>query len=136
MPGPESRGRKARFLIAPLLIAGGGSPSDCQASCGKPDHKAQGPPPNGTETKQTCRYTAGFCRTICDPERGQRNRRAVGSDAANPDPSAAPNRIRRGICDNRTAHTECGETARENPAAPTILSHARRHGPFRESPGL
>ena len=63
-------------------------------------------------------------------ERARRSRCADGSDAANPRPSAAPDRIRRGTRDSETAHRELEGTPRENPAAPTALARGHRHGPF------
>src|SRR5215831_13552664 len=100
------------------------------------DHKAQAPPRSAIEIKQACRQTSGFDQTTGAPEQFLRNRYGGGSDAANPPPSAAPNRVRRGICDRWTAHREPEGTLKGNPAAPTTPSRGHRLGPFpaRRSP--
>src|SRR5215469_12003331 len=136
MPGPESRDRKGRSPSLTVRLREGPPRSDGQTSGVNWDHKAQAPPRSVIEMKQACRQTSGFDRTTGAPERFPRNRGGGGSDAANPRPSAAPNRLRRGTCDRWTAHREPEGTPKENPAAPTTSSRGHRLGPFpaRRSP--
>src|SRR5260370_5029649 len=68
---------------------------DGQASGGRLDYRAQAPPPDAIWMTQTCRQTSGFERRSSDPERARPRRCADDSDATNPRPIAAPDRIRR-----------------------------------------
>ena len=81
---------------AAVTLRGGEFRPDGQASGGRSDHKAQAPLPDAIGMTQTCRQTAGSDPRSSDPERARRSRCADGSDAANPRPGAAPNRVRRG----------------------------------------
>ena len=78
------------------LIRGGELRPDGQASRERSYRKVQAPLRDATGMTQTCRQTAGSDRRIGDRERARPSRCADGSDAANPRPGAAPNRIRRG----------------------------------------
>jgi len=100
-----------------------------QASGARSDRKAQAPLPDATGMKQACGQTSAIDPSRREPERGRPRRCADGSDAASSQPSAAPNRIRRGSCDRPTGHREPEGTLRENPAAPIALARGHRHGP-------
>src|SRR6516225_7567675 len=136
VPDLESQDRKGRYQDTPAKIRGGELPLAGQASGGRSDHIGQAPFPNETETQQTCRQTSGLSRRTGGPKRGRLCRSAGGSDAANPRPSAAPNRFRSGVRDSETAHTESEQTPGETPVVSTARAHGHKHGPFLVPPGL
>src|SRR5205085_1918623 len=103
----------------PVRYFAGGIRLDGQASGGNLDHKAQAPDPDATVMTQTCPPTPSSDRRRSDPELVQQNRCAGGSDAANPRPNAAPDRVRRGPRDSGTAQRGPQGTPRGNPPAPT-----------------
>src|SRR5947209_9228568 len=121
MLGPDSQGKTRRSPTTSAIARGDPFPSGVQVNGGGSDHRAQTPPQDATEIAQICRGTSGSDRTRYDQERARRCRFSVGSDAADPRSSAAPNLIRRDGRDSETAHRGPGGTPRENPAAPTAL---------------
>src|SRR6516225_3169904 len=126
MPVGESRDKKGQPPKATVSYFGGEFRPVRQASGGNLDYKAQAPLPDAIGIKQT----SGFDRRIGDRERGRRNRCADGSDAANPRPIAAPDRVHRGTCESETAQRESEGTPRENPTAPTALLRGHGLAPF------
>src|SRR5215471_14050416 len=129
MPGRDSRdktGRSPRLSVNP---PGGGIRPDGPASGGRSDHRAQTPFRDAIGMKRTCRQTSKFDRRRSGPERAPRNRFAHGSDATNPRPGAAPDRVRRGTRDSEIAQKEYEGTPRGNRADPTALGRGRKHGP-------
>src|SRR6516225_6946007 len=121
MPGPESRDRIGQSPNTPLILPAAGPRPDGQAGGERSDHKAQAPLRSATAINRTCREKSGFDRWRSDRERARRNRCVDGSDAANPRPGAARDRVRRGAHDSETAHGEPEGTPRENPAVPIAL---------------
>src|SRR5215469_7576272 len=130
MPGPESRGRTGQSPYKPLILPGAGLRPEGQARDERWDHKAQTLLRSVSAIRRTYREGSGFDRWRSDRERARRNHSADGSDAANPRPCAARDRVRRGAHDSETAHEEPGGTQRENPAVPTALVRGRRPDPF------
>src|SRR5207253_2596858 len=108
--GPKNRDRRKRSPNTPVNSRGGGIRPDGQAGGGKSDHKAQALPPDATVMTQTWRQTSDFDRRTGDPEPARRYRCVGGTDAANPRPGTAPDRVRRGLRDSETAHREPGGT--------------------------
>jgi len=130
MPGRDNRDRKGHSPKTPLSLRGGGSRPDGQAVGGRLDRRARAPLRDAIGMARTFRHTSGFEQRTDGREPARRNGCADGSDATNPRPNAAPNRIRHEMRDGMTAYRECEGIPRENPAAPTALVLGHRHGPF------
>src|SRR6516162_8584107 len=90
---------------------------------GTPDYKGQAPLRDAFGPTQTCRQTPAFVPSRYDPERGPRYRCADGSNAADPRPSARPDRTHSGSRDRKTACMGRAGTPKGNPAAPTAHTH-------------
>ena len=124
-PVLDSRGNKGQSPNKSVWSPAGRIRSDGQASCARPDHRAQTLLPDAIEIKKTHQSASGSDPKRSDPKTGQPRRRVDYLNLATLYPGAVPNRMHRGTCESTTAHRECTGAPRGNRAAP-----------IRQMPGL